>query len=382
MALSRRSLIRRLGVGAAVAAVANPEPWLQASVGAAVPATSNQPDPVLRLNTTHNAYGPSARTVAAMREALGEVNGSVDTAAEQLRHRIAWVHAVRPEQVVLGCGAGDILRMAAVALTTAQARLIVALPTFDLIARYALRAGTPVVPVPLNQNHAHNLDAMLEQCDRATGLVYVCNPNNPTGSLTCRKDLEAFLAALPQPVHVVIDEAYHHYVEQTSDYVSFIDRPVDDPRVIVVRSFSKVFGLAGLRIGYGITAPATAHRLTAARLEGSVNVVAARAAAAALEDAEHVRDRARLNANDRQEFLNQANARMLRAIDSHTNFVMLNAERPASQVVDHFARHDILLARPTTALPEHVRVSLGTPAEMQAFWRVWDLMPIAARHKM
>src|SRR5262249_15922706 len=202
---------------------------------------------------------------------------------------------------------------------------------------YALRAGTSVVPVPLTQAHAHDLDAMLEQCDSATGLAYICNPNNPTGSLTCRKDLEAFLAALPQSVHVVIDEAYHHYVEQTSDYVAFIDRPVDDPRVIVVRSFSKVFGLAGLRIGYGITAPATARRLTAARLEGSVNVVAARAAAAALEDAQHVRDRARLNANDRQEFLNQANARMLRAIDSHTNFVMLDAERPASQVVDHFA---------------------------------------------
>src|SRR5207237_7465457 len=111
------------------------------------------------------------------------------------------------------------------------------------------------VAVPLSKDYSHDLAGMLARSDAATGLVYVCNPNNPTGSLTRRRDLDVFIRQLPETTYVLIDEAYHHYVGESSDYASFLDRPLDDRRVIVARSFSKISGLAGLRIGYAVAAP-------------------------------------------------------------------------------------------------------------------------------
>src|SRR5439155_21580299 len=151
------------------------------------------------------------------------------------------------------------------------------------------------------RDYSHDLDGMRARTD-AAGLVYICNPNNPTGSLTRRHELEAFLRELPATTHVLIDEAYHDYVGESSEHVSFIDRPLDDRRVMVTRSFSKIHGLAGLRIGYAIAAPDTARALASHRLSDGVNVLAARAAAAALQDAEHVRTNVSRNMDDRQEF--------------------------------------------------------------------------------
>jgi histidinol-phosphate aminotransferase len=237
------------------------------------------------------------------------------------------------------------------------------------------RAGGELVTVPLKKDYSHDLEAMLAQADASTGLVYICNPNNPTGTLTPRRDLDAFIRRLPATVSVLIDEAYHHYVGASSDYASFIDRPIDDGRVIVARSFSKIHGLAGLRVGYAITAPRTARLLAAHRLRDNLNVVASMAAIAALDDVEHVRVSAARNADDRQEFFNQANARMLRWIDSQTNFVLLHAARPAVDVLAHFQDHEILVGGPIPTFDKSIRVSLGTPDEMREFWRVWDLMP-------
>jgi histidinol-phosphate aminotransferase len=216
---------------------------------------------------------------------------------------------------------------------------------------------------------------MLGRIDSSTGLVYVCNPNNPTGSLTRRDELIAFIQGVPSTVYVVIDEAYYDYVGGTSRDASLIDHAGDDTRVIVTRTFSAIYGLAGLRVGYGIAGPRTAALLAAGRLPFGVNVVAARAAAAALGDAEHVRASVRQNAVDRQEFLNRVNGRMLRVIDSHTNFVMLNTGQRAGEVVEHFRKNNIILPHPFPPLDKYVRVSLGAREDMDEFWRVWDLLP-------
>ena len=214
--------------------------------------------------------------------------------------------------------------MAADAFLGPRTKIVTALPTFDVLGRFAEQRDAAVVAVPLTDQHAHNLERMLTSVDAATRLVYICNPNNPTGTLTRRQDLEAFLHKLPQGTYVVIDEAYHHYVEPSAEYASFIDRPIDDPRIIVTRSFSKLFGLAGARVGYAVASPSTARMLSACRLPDGVNALAARAAVAAVDDVEHVQLTVQRNANERQEFFNQANARMLRVVDSQANFVMLN----------------------------------------------------------
>ena len=145
--------------------------------------------------------------------------------------------------------------------------------------------------------------------------------------------------------------------------------------MIVTRTFSAIHGLAGLRIGYAVAATDAAGRLASARLSDGVNGVAASAAVAALDDDVHVRAAAQRTTNDRQEFVNQANARMIRTIDSQTNFVMVNTDRDAADIVEHFRKNGVLVAGPFPLFPKHVRVSLGTPEEMRAFWRVWDLLP-------
>jgi histidinol-phosphate aminotransferase len=178
---------------------------------------------------------------------------------------------------------------------------------------------------------------------------------------------------------VLIDEAYHHYVAPTASYASFIDRPVNNDRVIVTRTFSKVYGLAGIRVGYAVASPETARTLLARCLPAGINVVAALAAVSALDDTAYVRTCVKRNADSRQEFFNQANARMLRAIDSHANFVMMSAQRPATEVVEHFKKNGIEIGRPFPPLDNYIRVTLGKPAEMAEFWRVWDLAPA---HKM
>ena len=252
--------------------------------------------------------------------------------------------------------------------------MLVARPTYDGLHRLARRTGSRIIDVPLRKDYAHDLDGMLKRVDAGTGLVYICNPHNPTGSLTRRQDLDVFLGQLPQGVHVIVDEAYHDFVGGASDYRSLIDR-TDDPRVIVTRSFSKMHGLAGLRIGYAIAARSTAAMLQSHTSSDDINIVAARGAQAALADPDHVRASVIRFEDERQEFLNQANARMLRSIDSLTNFVMLNTARPSADVVEHFARHRVLIAGSLAGFEKYIRVSLGTPAEMREFWRVWDLMP-------
>jgi histidinol-phosphate/aromatic aminotransferase/cobyric acid decarboxylase-like protein len=140
-----------------------------------------------------------------------------------------------------------------------------------------------------------------------------------------------------------------------------------------------VYGLAGIRVGYAVASPETARTLLARCLPAGINVVAALAAVSALDDTGYVRDCVKRNADSRQEFFNQANARMLRAIDSHANFVMMSAQRPATEVIEHLKKNGIEIGRPFPPLDNYIRVTLGKPAEMAEFWRVWDLAPA---HKM
>jgi len=381
MRFSRRTLLRQIGVGA-TAGVGLPPLARALSWHASDPVP---PDPraggSVRLHLNENAYGPSAKAIDAIRDGAASVASRYpDTQEESLRSKLAGLHRVMPQQVIIGCGSSEILRMAAIAFSGSGKKVILAHPTFELMAESARRAGAQIISVPLRSDYSHDLDNALSHADATTGLVYICNPNNPTGSLTRRQDLEAFLRELPSTAYVLMDEAYHHYVGGSPEYASFIDRPVDDPRIVVARTFSTIYGLAGVRIGYAIAAPETARLLAAERLRDDVSSVATVAASAALDGVEHVRASARRNQDDRQEFCNQANARMLRTIDSHTNFVMLNVSRPAAEAVAHFKRNGVLVAGPFPVFDKYIRVSLGTPGEMREFWRVWDLLP--ARHGM
>ena len=187
----------------------------------------------------------AARDRGDSEERADLTNRFPDVESADLSDRLAAMHRVSPEQIVIGCGSSDILRRAVAALAAPGRRVITAVPTFDLMGRCAERRGADVIAVPLTPGHAHDLDSMLTCADGTTTLVYICNPNNPTGTLTDRGELEAFIRKLPPTTTVVIDEAYHHYVGGSADYASFLDRPIEAPRLIVTRTFSHIHGLAG-----------------------------------------------------------------------------------------------------------------------------------------
>jgi histidinol-phosphate aminotransferase len=375
MPTTRRNFFRNLAAGAAV--TASLPPLADLAFSELVPgARASEPGGPIILSRNENAYGPSQKVIASMLNSLQFANRYPDPAVSALHDRITQSHSIKPEQLVLGCGSGEILSITASSFLGPGKTLITAVPTFESIGRCAKALGAQVVEIPLDKNHSHDLPAMLARADATTGLVYICNPNNPTASLTPRNDLEEFIRKLPPTTTVLLDEAYHHFVGAAPDYISFIDKPMNDGRVIVARTFSKVFGLAGIRVGYAVGAPEKIQALSARRLPEGLNAVGARAALVAYDDLEYVQMSEKRNATDRQEFFSQAKARKVQAIPSYANFAMLKTSRPAVEVIDHFKKNNVLIARLFPSMSTHVRVSFGTPPEMKEFWRVWDLMPV------
>jgi histidinol-phosphate aminotransferase len=374
MPITRRNFFRNAAAGAAIAATL--PPLAELSFTELVPSSraSESGGPII-LSRNENAYGPSQKVVASMQDALHFANRYPDPAVNALHERIAQSHSIQPGQLVLGCGSGEILSITASSFLGPGKTLITAVPTFESIGRSAKALGAQVVEIPLDKNYSHDLPAMLARVDASTALVYICNPNNPTASLTPRKDLEDFVRHLPPTTTVLIDEAYHHFVGSTPDYTSFIDKPMNDDRVIVARTFSKVFGLAGIRVGYAVGAPSKTQALSARRLSEGINAVGARAALVAYDDLEYVQMSEKRNAADRDEFFHQAKARKMQGITSFANFAMLKVNRPAVEVIEHFKNNNIQIARLFPSMNTYVRVSFGTPPEMKEFWRVWDLMP-------
>lgn len=369
--LTRRNFFKAAGMGAAVAAASATLPS-ELFAWAELPRVPQAGGPIL-LNSNENAYGPLA-SVLAMGNPYQEVNRYPDSYVELLTAKLAAVHKVDQKQVVTGCGSTEILRIAANAFLGSGKKLVMPSPTFEAIEDYAHVVRAEVVKVPLAANFAHDLGAMLRAASPDAGLVYICNPNNPTGNLTPRGDLEDFVAKLPKNTHVLIDEAYHDFVPATPDYASFIDRPVADSRVIVARTFSKIYGLAGMRLGYGIAAKETTKQISEHRLEDSLNVFVTRCALTSLDDSAGHQQAQQRNASDRDEFMRQVAARKLKAIPSTTNFVMINTNRPVRTVIDHFRKNNVAIGRPFPPLDTWARISLGKPDEMKEFWRVWDLL--------
>jgi histidinol-phosphate aminotransferase len=373
MARSRREFLRSLGLGAAVGAAAH---WPLGDIAAAAePSRARKSDGFIHLDSNENVYGPTAKVAAAISSATGLVNRYPFLKYDEVTERIAAFHRVKPEQVLFACGSTEILRVAACAFLGTGKRLIQASPTFEAEQEYAESLGSEVVAVPLYRTYAHDLGAMLTHVGPSTGLIYICNPNNPTASITPRQDIETFISRLPATVRVVIDEAYHDYATKSALYSSFIDHPLDDERVIVTRTFSKVYGLAGLRLGYAVAGPKAIAEMRKFVTQDGLNAIVAEVVGVALGDTEGIKEFVRRNKDDRQEFVNSAGVRMLMPIDSHTNFVMMNIQHPVDPVIEHFKMHKMLIGRHFPPMNDYIRVSLGTAEDMKAFWQTWDLIP-------
>ncbi len=375
MAYSRRSFLGTLGIGATAAAVGFS--GLE-RIAFGEPPRAPAPNGPRLLNSNENAYGMFPSVEKACLDGLREGNRYPFKIYNDVAERVAAYNKVSSKQVLLGNGSSEVLAMCSRAFTGPGRKLICAVPTFESSLSYSRDRGAQVVEVPLTADYAHDLDAMLARVGTDTGLVYICNPNNPTASLTPRRDIETFLRKLPANTYVLIDEAYHHFVD-APDYVSFIEKPVDDPRVIIARTFSKVYGMAGLRLGYSVATPETTKLLQSWQLEDNGNMIALHAALAALDDDAAMRAAVARNAADRKEFMREAALRKLRTVPSQANFAMVETGRPVRDVIKHFRDDNIAVGRPFPRMENFVRVSFSTPDDMAAFWHCWDKLPVMAR---
>lgn len=370
--LSRRQFIYSLGAGVASIGVMPSSAVLPLAVSGATPAATRGP---VLLNRNENPYGPSEKVRAAIQDALPLVNRFPANEYQALVERVAARHKVARDHVLVGCGSQDIHRAAALAFLGRGKVLVTASPSFAPTQQYARSSGAEVVAVRLNRDFAHDVGAMLARANARTGLIYICNPNNPTGTITDRKELEVFFAKLPPSKHVLMDEAYHELAGSAPSYISFIDQPVSHPGVIVTRTFSKAYGLAGLRIGYAVAQPRVLDLIRPFLGQDNVSGLALCAAHAAWDDLEGLAQSVKRTEDDRQEFENRAIARTLRPLSSHTNFVTLNTAHPATEVIERFRKNNVLIGPPLPPLDTYIRVTLGRPEEMNEFWRVWDLHP-------
>jgi histidinol-phosphate aminotransferase len=364
--ISRRKFAQLLGAGA-VCAVAKPalswpsvaEPVGQSPVGSVAAAT------VVRLSSNENPYGPSPTALKAMNDAFGLSCRYPDEHNDELVDALAKLNGINRDQILLGDGSGEILKLCADTFTGPKlGKLVAADPTFEAILNHAKVNGAEVVKVPLTSSFAHDLPKMEKAAKE--GLVYICNPNNPTASITPKNELREFIAKAPRRTMILVDEAYYHYAD-SPDYESVVPLIKDYPNLIVARTFSKIYGMAGLRCGYCLAQRETIERMRPHQPWDSVNIMALAAAVASLNDPDQVANGCRLNSEARAFVTSELNAMGYKQIPSQANFIMIDVKRPVPPLIEAMKQRSVQVGRLFPALPNHMRVTIGKKTEMETF---------------
>jgi histidinol-phosphate aminotransferase len=319
------------------------------------------PSGIIKLASNENPLGPSPKAVAAMREAIKEVHLYPDGNAFYLKEELAQHLGVGPEHLVLGNGSNDVLELIGHALIQPETEVIVSEYCFAVYPIVTRLLGGDLKSVPARA-YGHDLEAMLQAVTPRTRLMFVANPNNPTGTLASSEAVEALMAGLPAEVVLVMDEAYLEYLEEPLDLLPRV-RSGEWPNLLLTRTFSKIHGLAGLRVGYGIGHPELIAALEAIRQPFNVNLVAQAAARAALTDAEHVDLTRRNNQLGLRQLEDGCRQLGLEFVPSFANFLLVRVGQ--GQRCFEFLQRQGVIVRPMAGygLSEWVRITVGTPAE-------------------
>ena len=319
----------------------------------------------MKLASNENPLGPSPKALEAISRALPSLHRYPDSHCYHLVRKIAPAWGVAPEQVVVGNGSDELITLAVRALVNPGEEVVVAHPTFLIYKICAQLAEAKVVTVPM-RDFRYDLAAMRRAVTRRTKLVFIANPDNPTGSYATRAEVEAFMQGLPPTVAVFFDEAYAELVD-APDYPDV--RPwLSKHPVIIARTFSKAYGLAGIRVGYGVAPREIAEGLQRVREPFNVNSLAQAAASAALEDSAHLEATRRLLREQKPLVCQALKELGLAYVPSATNFILFRVGKQAPDVAQKLLRKGIIVRHMVAwDLPEHVRVTLGLPEENQAF---------------
>lgn len=324
------------------------------------------PATIVKLASNENPLGPSPRSLAAIREELAELTRYPDGNGYNLKVRLAQHCRVQPDQVTLGNGSNDILELVARAYLAPGLNAVFSEHAFAVypIVTQAVNAGARVIPA---KDWGHDLPAMLAAIDDKTRVVFIANPNNPTGTWFGPQALKDFLKAVPEHVLVVLDEAYIEYAEG-GELPDGLDYLADHPNLLVSRTFSKAYGLAALRVGYGLSSAVIADVLNRVRQPFNVNSLALAGACAALEDAEYLAESREVNAAGMQQLEQGFQALGLSWIPSKGNFIAVDVGREAGPVYQGLLREGVIV-RPVAGygMPNHLRVTIGLQGENTRF---------------
>lgn len=320
----------------------------------------------IRLNSNENPLGLSPSARMAVEKAIAEANRYPDAAREELAEALAIKLGVKAENIVLGNGSTEILQIVVQASDASQGTLVMADPTFEAISWYQRTLTYAIEKVPLTSSFAHDVQQMRDRvaASRGSAVVYLCNPNNPTGTLTSSAEIDAWIEEAPETVQFVVDEAYLEYVKAPG-YWSAIKWVQDRPNVIVARTFSKIYGMAGMRLGYAVARPDTARRLREFLTWDNANSLALAAGLASLAD-EGLEARGRaVNEVALTMTRNCLDELELGYLPSHTNFLMHRIQGDVKEYIGRMRDRGLHVGRPFPALPSYNRLSMGLPEEME-----------------
>jgi histidinol-phosphate aminotransferase len=321
------------------------------------------PDDAVKINANEFPDGPSERALAALAEAARRGNRYQYPETNGLVAAAAALEGLQPEHFAVYPGSSLALHHAVIAFTAPGRALVVAEPGYEAAAAAAAFIGAPVVRVPLRGDASHDLPAMLAASkQQSVGLFYVCNPNNPTGTVTPRAEIEALVAAAPPDSVVLLDEAYIHLCDEPRG----VDLVRAGKNVVILRTFSKIFGMAGLRAGFAIAPKPLLGRMTPWNT-GAMPATAMAAARAALGETELIAARKRGNAERRADLMHLLDAHGFRYTPSVANHLMIDARMPTLEVIEGLKRQNVYIGRPWPVWPTHVRVSIGSAPDMERF---------------
>lgn len=388
MALSRRSFMKAVGVGAVSGMTGSfinargLEAWRWGAEEPAPPDSSE-----ILLSSNENPLGPGKTVVGAIDEALGS-NGLTaarypgDYFDDPIAEAIAARFGVQPENVLVGCGSTQVLVTATHVYTSKDRPLVGSLPTYEECAGYASVIGTPVKSVPLDSRYRMDLEHMLYAA-KGAGMLFYCNPNNPVATVVPAGDTKDFLPRMLRrspETRILVDEAYIDYVTASS-HESMIQMALEDPRVIVARTFSKAYGMAGLRVGYAIAHRDTIKELAAWHMGNSISALSLAGAIAAIGQDPSFIEKERKRNQLVREFTTDFFARSGRPVtDSQTNFLFVDVRMPIEEFREACKKRGVRVGRPFPPLWTHARVSLGTMEEMKRATRVFgEVFSQAAR---
>jgi len=326
---------------------------------------------IIKLASNENPLGPSPLALEAAGQALKDSWLYPDGAGFALKQKLGEKFGFAMNQITLGNGSSDVLEFAMRAFVTPNDEVIFSKHSFAVYPILTQAAGARAVVTPA-KNWGNDLAAMREAVTERTRLIFIANPNNPTGTCLGRGELESFLRDLPAHVMVVLDEAYFEYANFAglggTDYPNGLEWVDHYPNLIVARTFSKSYGLAGLRVGYSVSHPVVADLLNRVRPPFNVNLVAMAAAVAALDDDEHLLRTVSLNRDGMQQLVAGFKALGLDYIPSGGNFISVDMGRVAAPLYEALLREGIIV-RPVAnyAMPNHLRVTIGTPEQNERF---------------